>query len=59
MARPHEGDEAGVKRLARYFRQYPTAVLKYEWQTRMQLTVSPIPIGADVKGLGGVRPAEF
>ena len=33
MARPHEGDEAGVKRLARYFRQYPVAVLKYEWQT--------------------------
>ena len=32
MANPRVGDEAGVKRLGRYFRKYPSAVLKFGWQ---------------------------
>ena len=32
MARPRVGDEAGVKRLARYLRRYPVATILYPWQ---------------------------
>ena len=32
MARPRAGDEVGVKRLARYLRQYPEASILYGWQ---------------------------
>ena len=36
MARPHVGDEVGVKRLAQYLRQNPSAVIEYPWQSEPQ-----------------------
>ena len=37
MARPRVGDDTGVKRLARYIRQFPVAVLKYPWQSEPKI----------------------
>ena len=36
MAQPRIGDEMGVKRLARYLRQFPELALVYEWQAEPQ-----------------------
>ena len=32
MSNPRQGDEAAVKRAARYLRRYPVAVYLYAWQ---------------------------